>query len=245
MEKSWNLSESLRNEYLTICLEASQFADKLLNFRSTQIYNIVESGDERTANMSFNYINKNHPSSLPLIEKYQAMDCVGKPKQFPAGGYLISDNLLRYIEAFARIKSFIGDLSGMNIVEIGAGFGGLGIIISKEFDIKSYKIIDLWEATMLQRKFISIFADVKKFEFFDTIKEMKNVDLVIAMRSWGELSIQFKERYFDKVISNSTNGFFEFGYGSDWEGSTKYLDDNLKGKKVKKGLFTYIFRNGY
>jgi|21_taG_2_1085346.scaffolds.fasta_scaffold02602_8 hypothetical protein len=115
------------------------------------------------------------------------------------------------------------DNKGLDVVELGAGYGGqayMFCIVAMIMGIKvnSYSLVDLYHANLLQEKYLKSLGldNVVKLNFlsgkdYDEYKDkVGNVDFVISNYALSEFSIDWGERYLETFIKKSKFGFFQF-----------------------------------
>ena len=149
------------------------------------------------------------PSSKKSVIPPTGVDIIGNPKvyKYPIVGY-ISPTTLRYISIMLELEDYFGSLEGLNICEIGGGYGGQYKIIDSYFKIHTYTIIDLEPSLLLTKKFLSNYKLNSKIEFVKP-DELKNstFDLVISNYAFSELNKISQDDYIHKVINFSNCGF--------------------------------------
>ena len=80
-------------------------------------------------------------------------------------------------------------------------------ILHDVFKIKSYTIIDLKEAGVLQKKYLSNF-DIKNIEFQTNLDYNKNkYDFCISNYAFSECNKDVQIAYLNDIILNSTHGY--------------------------------------
>jgi len=208
---SWKLDKKNTTSYLEICQRAVDDEETFANFRQMDPINmIIENSPEKSGREYWNCINDRHPRLLPHFDKFQTSDDIGNPAKMFVGDYVLSPSTLRYIKTLGDLDNFFGSLSGMTIAEIGAGYGGLCKIIHDVYTPADYHIFDLPEPIALQKKFLSSFGiNPITDEYPDEI------DLLIAMYSWSELSEELQVEYLNKVIKKAKNCYIMLNYDMD------------------------------
>ena len=118
---------------------------------------------------------------------------------------------MRYLYTLYLINTILDiNLSSLSIVEIGGGYGGMYITIIINQPTPNYKIYDLPEVQMLQKKYISQYQYLPVF--VDGMREADKHDLLISLCAWGELDKEAKEEYAEKVISKAKHFFICSNY---------------------------------
>ena len=103
-------------------------------------------------------ISRDNADFLKKINNLKQNDKIGEPNKYyyPNLKIKISPTTLRYIKVASDLKRIFGDLN-FNIVEIGCGYGGQFLILSKIFNIKSYLLIDLPIVNLLINKYLKYY----------------------------------------------------------------------------------------
>jgi putative sugar O-methyltransferase len=199
------------NIYPNFC-ELAANDDSIFNtFRMNPNYtSILEHVSFEQGNIYTELINKNNPELWGNVKKYMLNDNVGSPRKMLFNGNYISPTTVRYIKVLGDIKNQFGDLNGLDIVEIGCGYGGQAKIIMDTFDVKSYTLIDLPSVLKLTKKFLTKCGDNLDKVFFKTMNELtteKNYDLFISNYAYTECTKAVQLEYYDKVLSKSKMGY--------------------------------------
>ena len=158
-------------------------------------------------------IKQQTPEFLSYVDEFRKNDFLGTPTtDYFDGIGMLSSTTLRYIKVASDLKVFFGSLDNKSIVEIGGGYGGQCLILSKLCKFKSYTIVDLPEATALQKKYLernnvgNVFF--KSIEPHDaTVLDDNNVDLVISNYAYDELTPEIRKQYLREIISYSKMGY--------------------------------------
>lgn len=126
---------------------------------------------------------------------------VGAPYGVQVGGSLVALESLEHLYIALRIRRAIGNRRGLNVVEIGAGFGGLPYWLTQsgEGAFKTYTIIDLPIMNVLQGYFLSKSLGADSVSFFGEeekafavmpthhIARLSDADLLINTDSMPEI----------------------------------------------------------
>ena len=86
------------------------------------------------------------------FDKFKINDTLGNPITFDYGVGDVSPTTLRYMKVLNDLMDN-WDLNGMNIIEIGCGYGGQYTILKQLIDVKSYSVVDLPEVIKLTEHF--------------------------------------------------------------------------------------------
>ncbi len=139
-----------------------------------------------------------------LLERFRANDAVGEPRTYcygPLGHF--SPTTLRYVYVLGDLIKRFGSLDGLDIIEIGGGYGGQAKIIHALFKPKSYTMIDLPAALALQQKYLAgLPID------FDSIGALtKHSDLVISNYAFSECARPVQRMYAACVLTRAKCGY--------------------------------------
>lgn len=151
-------------------------------------------------------IATHHRHLMPYLEKFRVIDSVGGPSthEYPEFGRF-SPNTLRYILILGEMQELFGSLDGLDIVEIGGGFGGQCAAIMACSKPKSYVLIDLPETLKLQEKYLTQLG-VSGFACMAEAPE-RNWDLAISNWALTECGRPVQEEYVRRVLVRSQRGF--------------------------------------
>jgi hypothetical protein len=206
--ENWNIDENIQVNYINACTRAINDNSKFLNFKKDPSYRVMlEHTPEESGHVYFNKI-KNNPYIMDNIEKFKQNDLVGGSSPLYFDNILISSSTLRYVNVLDDIVKKFKTLDDLNIVEIGGGYGGQCLILSKIFNWKKYTILDLPEPAALAKKYLAL----NKVLNIETNIIPKKIDFVISNYAFSELSKPIQQYYIDKVINPSTMGYMTINY---------------------------------
>lgn len=123
----------------------------------------------------------------------------------------ITPSTLRYTKVLAELEEMFGSLDDMNIVEIGAGYGGQCKIINDYFKPKSYTLVDLPEILTLDKRYLRKFG--YKNILYRTQEELTNTkkyDLLISNYAFSECERSVQYDYIEKLLKNSSKGYLTY-----------------------------------
>ena len=176
-------------------------------------------------------IKRDNPQLLERIDEFKMNDLYGNPKWFSydeIGG--ISPTTLRYVKVLSDLIKLGIDLTDKNVIEIGVGYGGQCLIISKNFKFKSYTLVDLKEPLDLTKKYLEL-SNVNnvKFKEMNELGEKSIYDLVISNYAFSECAKEIQHIYSEKVFKNSKNGYITTNFTSDIYNVNSYNKGELLG----------------
>jgi hypothetical protein len=154
-------------------------------------------------------IKRLQPKLLNHIECFATNDSLGTPKVYfyEDLNMEVSPTTLRYVKVLADLMTHFGSLEGLDIVEIGVGYGGQCKIINDYFQVKSYTLIDLPDVLRLAKKYLLCHGieNITLREHTDYSKTLYN--LCISNYAFTEIDRQHQDLYAKNVISMSDKGY--------------------------------------
>lgn len=198
-------------EYKNICLQSALNDSVYENFRQHPEYTrILEHVGEDLGRMYAEEIRK-HPLFKPEhLELARLNDTEGTPTllDYDPPFTNVCPSTLRYLKTALDLFGLFGSLDSMNIVEIGAGYGGQCRVISNLFKPKSYTIVDLLQPLLLAQRYLHGVCNVT----FRTEEILKTdqYDLVISNYAFSECERAVQNAYVEKAIKNSKHGYIMF-----------------------------------
>jgi len=143
--------------YLKVCQSAVDDEEVFRTLKSHCDYTLVL--EHVTSPEGLDYyltIKKEFPYLLQFMEKFATNDDTGNPRKYfyEEIGIEMSPTTLRYIKVLADLLNLFGRLDGMDIVEIGGGYGGQCKIICDFSEPKSYTLVDRHEVLLLNEKYL-------------------------------------------------------------------------------------------
>ena len=221
--------------YKNACLEAATNNEKFSNFkRNPQYTEILEHTNYNIGMQYAEFITKTKFdfSKLGLLK---SNDTQGNAviAEYPAPFGHISPSTLRYIKVLAELEEMFESLDGMNIVEIGVGYGGQCKLIYDYFKPASYTLVDLAEPLALAKRYHrDYWYENVSYLTQDKLPSGISYDLVISNYAFTECSRPIQLEYIDKVVGNSKKGYITYN-----DISHKFGIDSLS-KEEFKGLIS-------
>lgn len=228
MEKvGWKLDHHNTDKYLDLCRRAVEDEKVFAQFRNINPMTlIVENSPLKSGKEYYEIIQKEYAWLMGYVGQFQKSDTIGNPKVHKFGVYDFSPSTLRYVKTVGDLEKHFGSLSGLAIAEIGAGYSGLCKIIHDAYAPSDYYLFDLPEPLALQKKFLS------KFGITPVTDEYPDqIDLLIAMYSWSELSEDLQINYLNTVIKKAKNCYIMLNY--DMDRSYRLLKDAFPNADIK------------
>lgn len=203
-----------RKDYREICRLASQDDAVFKIFKKHKDYrNVLEHVTQKQGQAYSDIIKKEGKDFLSYFPKFKENDKFGSPVTFHYRVGKFSPTTLRYIKVLVDLKNIFGSLNGMDIIEIGGGYGGQCKIISDLFKFKSYTLVDLDVVLLLAQKYLTKLG-VKKVNFLkpDEIRKKKEYDLIISNYAFSECTKEIQDKYINKILNKAKRGYITYNY---------------------------------
>lgn len=125
----------------------------------------------------------------------------------------------------------ISDLS--TIVEFGAGYGALALLVHRLGFKGAYYIIDLPEFSLLQQYYLSNTGEAVNVKWSKDCKDILDVDLFVALYSLSETPYEMRDEYLSNIPAKShlflySNRFADYDNVAYFDGYTKRAGGNWK-----------------
>jgi hypothetical protein len=215
---SW---ENRYKAYFELCKEASLDEEIFKNFkRHPDCTGMLEHVSYELGLEYIKVIKKYFPDLLNRIDRFITNDLVGNPYTYIYDGLEFSPSNLRYIKVLGDLINLCGTLNGLNIIEVGGGYGGQCKIIHDLLTPGSYTIIDHPDVLKLTDKYLSYF-DIKR-------SNKTKFDLFISNYAFTEIDYNYQQEYKIKYIYNSKKGYMT----CNWFGIRP--DNGMKKEEIKE-----------
>jgi len=150
-------------------------------------------------------------------------DSIGSPLKSDYNGLSISPSNLRYIFQTHLILSHIlcQGFCGVDIVEVGGGYGGLCLAINhfaEKYGVKinSYTIVDLTDPSRLQKLYLSKAAPSLSVDFVDAATfgaDIPKTDMfLISNYCFSEIPDNLQKEYIAKLFPKVSHGFMAWNF---------------------------------
>lgn len=111
--------------YTDVCRLAAEYDSIFKIFKRSNDYRrVLEHVTKNQGQDYLNIIKTEGKGLLRYMFKFKENDRIGSPIRFKYDIGEISPTTLRYVKVLLDLKVLFGDLNDLNIVEIGAGYGG-------------------------------------------------------------------------------------------------------------------------
>ncbi len=201
---------AILDTFTSFCEQASVDVNYFNKFRRARV--LVDALDHVTFEQGKSYIHeilKKGHWEYEFSDALNRVDSVGSARffHFKKFGYF-SPTSLRYLKVYTDLKSLFGDLSGMDVAEIGVGFGGQAGMIHLLSSPRSYFLYDLPPVLNLAKRYLDGISCDGEYVFMDgRSPEFLEVDLVISNYAFSELRPSVQDAYLRNVILNSRRGY--------------------------------------
>jgi hypothetical protein len=240
----WRCAENMVDGYLAGCMAAYGYDSVFKIFKAQDSYGkILEHvlgplGGDYLLN-----VEENNIDLLKDIQKFLINDLYGSPVKCT---YILnklddirlqmSPTTARYIKVLSDLKTLFGTLDGMNIVEIGAGYGGLSLVISREFKFANYYDVDLYEPGKLASRYCNKAHKMSNFQVLtpEQLDKLDNVeiDLVISNYAFSECNHETQDVYIEKILSKAKRGYITHNNSEERRSRTKSMIQDYSNFKV-------------
>lgn len=207
-------------------------ADKTVfdNFKRQSSYNqILEHVSYELGQQYIDTIERDNPGLLNIIDLFRQNDLIGNANvcDYPIVKQ-ISPSTLRYVKVLSDIIKLGIDLTEKDVVEIGGGYGGQCLILSKYFKFRSYTIIDLPEPLLLSDKYLKLngISNVL-FKDISELGKDTNYDYCVSNYAFSECSKEIQDEYLEAVINRSKNGYMTLNFISHIFSLESYSSNEL------------------
>jgi putative sugar O-methyltransferase len=240
----WRANNNIATNYVNTILEILSDDNKFKTFRNgvSGYTPILEHLNYNDGKIYADYIIKNYKHLLVHLDEFKKNDLIGNPIKFNYDEFgEINPTTLRYIKFAGDIQKTFGDINNVNLVEIGAGYGGLVRVLNVIYNFKAITLFDLPEALNLQKKYLNEFdITPKTYTYNDKFSVGKNT-LVISNYAWCECDKKTRDIYVDKII-NKVDYNFLVVYDVDLGELTKLSGEQTINKETLNGcqIFTRI-----
>lgn len=201
--------------YKEVCRLAAEYDNIFKIFKRSEDYRkVLEHVSKAQGKEYLDIINSEGKDLIKYIHKFKENDKFGSPVRFrydKVGWF--SPTTLRYIKVLVDLKNVFGDLNDLDIVEIGAGYGGQCKIISDVFNVKSYTIVDLEITLPLIQKYLSKHkVERMVYKTQQQLNSNKGYDLIISNYAFSECIKKVQDDYMQKILTKLRRGYITCNY---------------------------------
>ena len=229
---------------LSVFAECSEGAAKneelFATFKQNPFFNLLwENSSEEEGALWMEKIAACYPELLKKLERIKESDRIGSPRVYSYQEYgEFSPATLRFAALGGEIEERCGNLAELNVIQIGAGYGGLCKVLHATSGFKTYTLVDLPQQLALAKRYLDVFG-VNNVSYL-TPEELPlgvHYDLVLSDRSFSEFNRSFQVLFFDRILAHSHSGFLLGHLFPKHYGVQPLSFDELKSRFDKKGNF--------
>tara|TARA_B100001121_G_scaffold302416_1_gene315004 strand:- start:2094 stop:2945 length:852 start_codon:yes stop_codon:yes gene_type:complete len=213
LNSDFKLSRSSNKKYPEYCKIASEDNEVFQNFRNNSSYtSVLEHVSPELSKEYYQALKNLNYSDDYIYSICKILDQPGNPRKIKVNNSIseLTGSSLRYLYTGLDIKNKLNLNKVINIVEIGAGYGGQSVILDKILPIENYFYVDLQEVNQLIDRFVGNF-NVNFNYTFNTLEDKfdfdSEFDLVISNYAFSELPRNLQNLALNKIINNSKNGY--------------------------------------
>lgn len=203
------------DEYKKSCKSAAEDSAIFSNFKNIPEYRqILEALSANAGNTYYLTLNQLYKNKIEYLRFAWLNDTIGAPNlvEYPYGTY--SPTTLRYFKVACDLEFLFGDMSKMNVLEIGGGYGGQCVVSNALSGFKSWTIVDLPEVKLLQERYLSHFPIQSKcISYEDIDKDETEYDLVVSNYAFSECVKEMQDLYIKKYMSNNERIYMTLNIG--------------------------------
>ncbi len=200
-----------------LCAKATRQPESFKHFKRDPFFTLfAENTSVDEGRICLELIRSRYPDLLTHMDQFRQNDALGSPVTASYENIgTISPTTLHYIKVLGELRKEFGDLSAMDIIEIGGGYGGQCKIISDLFSFKSYTLVDLPETLELAKKYLTE-AGVKNVRFLtpDQLSKEERYDLVLSTYGFSEYNRTLQKSLFTQVLERSQRGYLDCNFCS-------------------------------
>jgi hypothetical protein len=204
---TWTLHQAVQEAYLAVCARAADGAGLGAFKRDSAYRAVLEHVSEAQGRAYLEEINAESPWLVNYFKRFQQNDHYGAPFTFNYDRRVFSPTTLRYAKVLGDLVRLFGSLDGMDIVEIGGGYGGQCKIVSDVFAFRSYTIIDLAPVGKLQQRYLSTLGVLGWTCGTPERLAGRAYDLVISNYALSELCAEGRRFYTDSLLCRCPRGY--------------------------------------
>lgn len=205
-------SLSDNDAYPAFCEQAAIDDDIFVNFRNAPGYSEILEHVSYGLGKRYLRTLRHDAALLAAAREICASDNLGSPRcyHYPHVG-MASPTTLRYLKVTKDLGDYFGSLTGMNIVEIGVGYGGQCRVLSSHYRPASYSLVDLPPVLKLTERYLtemSVDAPTRFISAHDAPETES--DLVISNYAFSELRREAQEMYMSRIVDKARRGYMTF-----------------------------------
>jgi hypothetical protein len=210
-------SDTDNGVYIRAVENANHNFEAFLNFKRDEDYRYVlehvcyEQGREY-----LEILRSEAPDFVENVSRFLINDIVGNPIRFSYEGIgLVSPTTLRYLKVASDLRQLFGDLNGVQVGEIGVGYGGQLLILDQIYEFRRYDLYDLPPVLRLTSRYLEshLLNSAYKTTTPNQCGKDSSYDLVVSNYAFSELPAKLASKYVEKVLSRARRGYLTMNSG--------------------------------
>ncbi len=225
-----------QNVFAEAAVAASKDDVHFATFKTHPFLNLLfENLSKEEGEMWLQQIEEKYPSLKEKWAQFAKSDQVGSPRVFSFGeAGEFSPSTLRNIATAGQLQSKVGSWSGMHVVQIGAGYGGLCKIVQDVSGCASYTIVDLPEQLALAKKYLGAFGLNQVIYLTpEQLPKGASYDLALSDMHFSEFSCAYQELFIERIFNRAKAGFVLGRIFPKHYGVSALTLDEIKGRLGK------------
>lgn len=212
-QTQWMAKEDTIIKYLEICRQAVKDEEVFKTFKSHPDYTtVLEHCSKKIGQSYLDVITKKYPFFFSSNCKHFENDQYGLPQTElynVHGGFVrCSPSTLQYVGVLCNLIDLCRDLDNFKILEIGGGYGGQCKVITDAFQVTNYHIIDLFEPSMLQAKYLDKLNVKNVMTYVDPeFASRQDYDLIISNYALSEILEPLQTQYVEELCLKAKYGY--------------------------------------
>ena len=203
-------STSDNMDYTSVCKLAATTDEHFSNFKRNKEYNkILEHVSPPQGEAYYRHISS--PDILKNFDKFKVNDIFGGPNLSVYDFGVFSPSTLRYVKVLDDLENF--QLNDVNIVEIGAGYGGQYTVMRQMFKPKKYTFVDLPDTLNLIKKYVGLLKlDDIELEYltYQDLNAPIHSHLLISNYAISECSKAVQDVYINNIVHHAKHGYITY-----------------------------------
>lgn len=209
MDYNWHITGRTATNFLAMCKEAAE-GDLFKTFKQDpRCQAILEHCSNSVALRYYGQVQRENPDLLGHPELFEN-DNYGTPTIQDLLGLHCSNSTMQYIGVLSNLIKYFGSLDGMNIIEIGGGYGGQAMVVQNYRRGGTYMITDLPKVTLLQKRYLS--------KHSVNFGMPPPYDLLISNYALSEVTEPQYSWYVKNVVCKARHGYVTCNMGIDLTG---------------------------
>lgn len=196
-------------DFFSFCQEAIDKEVAFEVFKQHSAFTSIIGSDVRDATFTQKALNRiTNTKVQELLPQFSSGDHIGRPFLYEIENIgSIAPGTIYHAAILSDILDRVGEIEGLDVVEIGPGYGGQAKVLL-DYGIKSCTLIDMLPASKLQEKYLRL-LNYKNVEFWDA-DNLKKGEWDLAISNWclSEFNDEGIEFYVKNIISNCSLGYF-------------------------------------